>query len=69
MRSDNNRADTPQIAVATVDAKAYYALSSLLNEMNLSFESVSPYEDINSIVQLIFTTHKEKKLIKKYGNI
>ena len=64
MKRDNNLSDIPRIAVATVDAKAYYALSSLLNEMNLSFESVSPYEDINSIVQLIFTTHKEKKLIK-----
>jgi len=64
VKRDNNLSDIPRIAVATVDAKAYYALSSLLNEMNLSFESVSPYEDINSIVQLIFTTHKEKKLIK-----
>jgi hypothetical protein len=64
VKRDHNLSNIPRIVVATVDAKAYYALSSLLNEMNLSFESVSPYEDINSIVQLIFTTHKEKKLIK-----
>ena len=64
MRSDNNRADTPQIAVATVDAKAYYALSSLLNEMKLSFESFSPDNDIDPNIQLILTTHKERRLIK-----
>lgn len=64
MRSDNNRADVPRIAVATVDAKAYYALSSLLNEMNLSFESFSPDNDIDPNVQLILTTHKERRLIK-----
>jgi len=64
VKRDHNLSNIPRIVVATVDAKAYYALSSLLNEMNLSFESVSPYEDINSIVQLIFTTHKERRLIK-----
>jgi len=61
---DNNKVDIPRIVIATVDAKAYYALSSLLNKMNLSFESFSPDNDIDSNVQLILTTNKERRLIK-----
>jgi len=64
VKSVNSRIDTPRIAVATLDAKAYYVFTSLLNKMNLSFESVSPNNDINPNVQLILTTHRERRLIK-----
>lgn len=64
MRRDNNQVDIPRIAIATVDAKAYFALSSLLNKMNLSFESFSPNIDIDTNIQLILTTKKERRLIK-----
>ncbi|MEE9586267.1 MAG: hypothetical protein V3W09_05125 [Nitrososphaerales archaeon] len=51
---------TPKIAVATLDAKAYYALTSLLKAMHIPFESVSPGGDVNLNVQLILTTRREK---------
>ena len=64
MKNINPIEYTPSIAVATLDAKAYYALASLLNEMNLSFKSVSPGSDIQPNVQLILTTYVERRLIK-----
>ncbi len=56
-------ASTPKVAVATLDAKAYYTLTSLLKEMNISFESVPPGENVNLDVSLILTTRREKKQI------
>ncbi len=55
--------DTIKVAVATLNAKAYYKLTSLLKEMNLPFDSVSPTENIDLSVQLILTTKRERKLL------
>jgi RNase H-fold protein (predicted Holliday junction resolvase) len=64
VKRSNRRVETPQIAVATLDAKAYYTLTSLLKELNLSFSSITPSELPDIGVRLVLTTRQEKRLLR-----
>ncbi|MGQ9469430.1 MAG: hypothetical protein ACUVTD_06355 [Nitrososphaerales archaeon] len=51
------------IAVATLDGKAYYKIMSILKEMGLKFDNLTPGEVLSHRVKLVITTEKEKNLI------
>ncbi len=56
--------EPPQVAVATLDARAYYALTSLMKTMNLPFSSITPGEPRDIGVKLVLTTQREKRSIR-----
>ncbi|MCL4437316.1 MAG: hypothetical protein M1503_04905 [Thaumarchaeota archaeon] len=57
--------EPPQVAVATLDARAYYALTSLMKTMNLPFSSITPGEPRDIGVKLVLTTQSEKRRINE----
>jgi hypothetical protein len=57
--------EPPQVAVATLDARAYYTLISLMKTMNLPFSSIKPSEPRDIGVKLVLTTLKEKRSIRE----
>lgn len=59
MKSRGEDSDAAKVAVATLDAKAYYTLTSLLKELSLPFESIVPGEDVGLNVKLVLTTRGE----------
>ncbi len=52
-----------EIAVMTLDGRAYYKITSMLKEMGLKFDNLMPGEVLNPGVKLIITTEKEKNLM------
>jgi len=50
----------PKVAVATLDAKAYYTVTSLLKAMKIPFESVTPSREVEPDIQLILTTRGDE---------
>jgi RNase H-fold protein (predicted Holliday junction resolvase) len=52
-----------EIAVTTLDGKAYYIITSILKEMGLKFDNVMPGQNFNPSVKLVITTEKERNLI------
>ncbi|MGQ9719468.1 MAG: hypothetical protein ACUVWK_06510 [Nitrososphaerales archaeon] len=52
-----------EIAVATLDGRAYYKIMGMLKEIGLEFDNVMPWEKPNSSVKLVITTEKEKSMI------
>ncbi len=53
--------EPPQVAVATLDARAYYALTSLMKTMNIPFSSITPDEPREIGVKLVLTTLRERR--------
>jgi RNase H-fold protein (predicted Holliday junction resolvase) len=52
-----------EIAVTTLDGRAYYIITSILKEMGLKFDNVMPGQNFNPSVKLVITTEKERNLI------
>lgn len=52
-----------EIAVMTLDGRAYYKITSMLKEMGLKFDNLMPGEVLSPSVKLVITTEKEKNLI------
>ncbi|MCP8308288.1 MAG: hypothetical protein H3Z54_06300 [archaeon] len=52
-----------EIAVMTLDGRAYYRIMNMLKEMGLKFHNVMPGEVLSPSVRLVITTEKEKNLI------
>lgn len=61
MKRTDRDMSTPKVAIATLNAKAYYTLTLLLKGMNVSYESITPGEVMNLDVRLILTTRSEKE--------
>ena len=53
-----------EVAVATVQGKAYFLLVNKLKELNIPFLSLVPGESIPKEIKAVVTTEKEKALIK-----
>jgi len=53
----------PEVAVATLDGRAYFFISSLLKSMGIRFKSLTPNEQIDERVKLVLSTKKERPLI------
>ena len=54
---------TAEIAVATVQGKAYYLIVNELKKRNIPFLSLTPTEPIPVEIKIVMTTEKEKHLI------
>lgn len=52
-----------KVAIATLNAKAYYILSSLLKDLKIPFTSAVPGQDIDATVTLVLTTIGEKDIV------
>lgn len=55
--------NAPEIAVATLDGRAYFYISSLLKSIGLPFRSLTPQDPIDKSVKLVISTRKERPLI------
>jgi hypothetical protein len=53
----------PEVAIATLDGRAYFFMSSLLKSMGIPFKSLTPNEQIDKHVKLVLSTRKERPLI------
>ena len=53
-----------EVAVATVEGKAYFLIVNKLREQNIPFVSLVPGESVPAEVKAVITTEKEKHLIK-----
>jgi hypothetical protein len=53
-----------QIAVATVDGKAYFVIVKKLKERNIPFISLIPGKIVPADIKVVITTNKEKHQIK-----
>ena len=53
-----------EVAVATVQGKAYFLIVNKLQELNIPFLSLVPCESIPKEIKVVVTTEKEKALIK-----
>ncbi len=53
----------PEVAVATLDGRAYFFISSLLKSIGLPFRSLTPHDPIDKSVKLVISTRKERALI------
>jgi len=53
-----------EVAVATVQGKAYFLIVNKLKELNIPFLSLVPCESIPKEIKVVVTTEKEKALIK-----
>ena len=53
-----------EVAVATVQGKAYFLIVNKLKELNIPFLSLVPGESIPKEIKAVVTTEKEKALIK-----
>ena len=53
----------PEVAVATLDGRAYFFISNLLKSMGIRFRSLTPNEQIDEHVKLVLSTRKERHLI------
>ena len=53
-----------EVAVATVEGKAYFLIVNKLREQNIPFISLVPGESVPAEVKAVITTEKEKHLIK-----
>lgn len=53
----------PEVAVATLDGRAYFFISSLLKSMGIRFKSLTPSEHVDERVKLVLSTRKERPLI------
>ncbi len=54
---------TAEIAVATVQGKAYYLIVNELKKRNIPFLSLTPTEPVPVEIKIVMTTEKEKHLI------
>ncbi len=52
-----------EIAVATLDGRAYYKIMKMLREIGMQFDDVKPGESLSPNIKLVITTEKEKNLI------
>ncbi|MCP8306856.1 MAG: hypothetical protein H3Z49_07125 [archaeon] len=52
-----------EIAVATLDGRAYYKIMTMLREIGMQFDDVKPGESLSPNIKLVITTEKEKNLI------
>ncbi|MEM3437636.1 MAG: hypothetical protein QXP55_03760 [Nitrososphaerales archaeon] len=52
-----------EIAVTTIDGRAYYKITSILKEMGLEFDNVMIGQSFSPRVKLVITTEKERNLI------
>jgi hypothetical protein len=52
------------VAVATLDARAYYAISRLLQGAGLPYKSVTPGTALRPEIRLVVTTRKERHTIR-----
>lgn len=52
-----------EIAVTTLDGRAYYKITSILKEIGLKFDNVMLGQTFSPNVKLVITTEKEKSLI------
>lgn len=52
------------VAVATLDGKAYYTITSLLKNIGISYVDVKPGESIKGDVKLVLTTKKERAKVE-----
>jgi len=57
-----------EIAVATLDGRAYYKIMTMLKKIGIQFDNVTPGEQLNPNIKLVITTEKEKNLID-YGSV
>ena len=53
----------PEVAIATLDGRAYFFISSLLKSMGIRFKSLTPNEQIDENVKVVLSTKKERPLI------
>ena len=53
----------PEVAIATLDGRAYFFMSNLLKSMKIPFKSLTPNEQIDKHVKLVLSTRKERPLI------
>ena len=53
-----------KIAVATVSGKAYYFLVNELKARGIPFLSLTPYEKVPLIIEVVISTEKERKYIQ-----
>ena len=58
-----------EVAIATVDGRAYYTLTRLLKDAGLPFDAVVPGEQLDRTVRLVITTRKENSLIEHHNVI
>lgn len=56
-----------EVAIATLDGRAYYALSKLLKEVGLAYEAFVPGQKLDSRIGLVITTKKERDLIEHHN--
>lgn len=49
-----------EVAVATLDGRAYFFISNLLKSMGLPFRSLTPYEPLDKNVKVVISTRKER---------
>jgi len=52
-----------EIAVATLDGRAYYKIMTILKEIGIQFDNVTPGESLSPDIKLVITTENEKHLI------
>ncbi|MEM3383149.1 MAG: hypothetical protein QXL52_03165 [Nitrososphaerales archaeon] len=52
-----------EIAVTTLDGRAYYKITSILKEMGLKFDNVMLGQTFSPSIKLVITTEKERNLI------
>ncbi len=56
-----------EVAISTLDGRAYYALSKLLKEVGLAYEAFVPGQKLDSRIGLVITTKKERDLIQHHN--
>ncbi|MEM2430225.1 MAG: hypothetical protein QW779_06815, partial [Nitrososphaerales archaeon] len=53
-----------EVAVVTVDGKAYYTITNLLKKLNIPYVDIPPNEKIYQQIKLVLTTKREAPLIQ-----
>jgi hypothetical protein len=51
------------VAVATINGKAYYAITNLLRRVDIPYINLNPGEKVKTGIKLVVTTKKERKWI------